>query len=226
MNASQLKPIGSLAKVYGAKSVLFGGPGSGKTPLIATCPNPVALITEPGLLSIRKISHVPAWEAYEAPKIDEFFKWFFESAESKKFDTLCVDSITQMAEIYLKKELSVNKDGRKAYGQMSMKVRENIDKMFYLPNKHIMLIAKQGIFEDETGSKKKPYFPGQELNVYVPHLFDEILHLGLYNVPGVVGETRAIRTKENFNTVARDRSGNLSEFEFPDMNAIFKKCLL
>lgn len=226
MNASQLKPIGSLAQRYGIKCILFGGPGSGKTPLITTCPNPVALITEPGLTSIRKILNVPAWEGFDVPKIDEFFKWFFESAESKKFDTLCLDSVTQFAEIHLKKELAGNKDGRRAYGQMSIKVKEIIDKLFYLQNKHIMLIAKQGIFEDETGSKKKPYFPGQELNVYIPHLFDEILHLGLYNVPGVVGETKAIRTKENFNTVARDRSGNLAEFEFPDMNVIFKKCMM
>ena len=108
MNLSSLKPASEFAKNYGVKAIVYGSAGSGKTPIINTCPNPVLLACEPGLLSLRG-SKVPTWEAYSADKVDEFFEWFFKSNETKKFDTLAIDSISQMAELYLQKALKEDK---------------------------------------------------------------------------------------------------------------------
>ncbi len=224
MNMKDLKPASSLARRFGAKCVIYGGPGSGKTPLIQTAPRPVMCVVEPGMLSMRSCTTVPVWEAFTVEKINEFFEWFFKSNEAKNFDTVGIDSVSQMAEIYLNKELKINKDRRRAYGEMAQAVKEKLDMMYFFPDKHIYLIAKQG--EDDTLKRKRPYFPGQELNVYTSHQFDEILHLGLENIPGILtGPVRAFRCIESFDTLARDRSGNLSEFEPPDLGAIFKKVM-
>lgn len=225
MNIKDLRPASSLARRYGVKCVVYGGPGSGKTPLIKTAPRPILLVVEPGMLSARskEFDNIPAFEAFTADKIDDFFKWFFESKEAANFDTLGVDSITQVAEIFLNNELARNKDGRRAYGEMARNIKTKLDTMYYFPNKHIYLIAKQG--EEDTTKKKRPYFPGQELNVYAPHLFDEILHIGLETIPGIIKPTPAFRTKESFDFMARDRSGNLNEFEPTDLNLIFNKVM-
>lgn len=203
---------------------MYGGPGSGKTPLFNTAPRPVLCAVEPGLLSMRN-SNIPTWEAYTRPKIDEFCKWLFESSEARNFDSVGFDSISQVAEIILTDELDPkkNKDGRAAYGKMSIAVMSIVNALYYLPQKHIYLIAKQGI-EEGTG-KKKPYFPGQDLNVKVPHMYDEILHLGLNTVPGQMNPVRSIRTMENFEITARDRSGMLAELEPPDLSALFAKAM-
>lgn len=172
-----------------------------------------------------KGSTIPAWEAYTAGTITEFFTWFFNSAESKNFDTLGIDSVSQMAEIILNDELKINKDGRKAYGEMSRKIMDWINKLYFFPQKHLYLICKQTTVEEATVQKRRPYFPGQDLNVKVPHLFDEILHLGLHNIPGVVGAQKAFCTAEQFDLLARDRSGNLAAYEPPDLTALFNKAM-
>ena len=56
-------------------------------------------------------------------------------------------------------------------------------------------------------------------------MYDEVLHLGMHNVPGVVQAVKSIQTFEDFNHFARDRSGNLAQFEPPDLGALFKKAM-
>mgnify|MGYP001589050309 CR=1 FL=1 len=76
MQLNQLRPASQLAQRFGVKALAYGGPGTGKTPMINTAPRPVLCVVEPGMLSMRT-SNVPAWEAYDCGKIDEFFKWLF-----------------------------------------------------------------------------------------------------------------------------------------------------
>jgi len=118
MDIRSLRPAKDFAINYGVKAIVYGPPGKGKTPIISSAPRPVMLACEPGMLSMRN-STVPTWPAFTADKIDEFFKWCFHSNETKNFDTICVDSVSQMAEIYLQKATKDNKHGLAAYGQMA-----------------------------------------------------------------------------------------------------------
>ncbi len=236
MNLQSLKPAGTLAQRFGVKSIIYGPPGSGKTPLLNTAPRPVLLATEPGLLSMRG-STVPTFDAYTPERIKEFFDWLKGSNEVNNFDTVCIDSVSQYAEIELTKFLKTNKDGRKAYGELSREVMEQMNFLYFLPQKHIVLLAKEAKLEElqhsfngpmpvtTTVYKKVPYFPGQDLNVKVPHLFDEILHVGKGIIPGVVGEQKYLRTCESSAALARDRSGRLAEYEPHDLNTLFQKCM-
>lgn len=224
MNSKDLKPAAQLAQRFGVKSVAYGGPGTGKTPCVNTAPRPVLCVVEPGMLSMRS-SNVPAWDAYDANRIDEFFKWLFQSNESKQFDTVGIDSISQIAEIILTDELKRCKDGRKAYGNMSSRVMDIVNALYYLPQKHIYLIAKQAVYDDGGVQRKRPYFPGQDLNIKVPHMYDEVLHFGLVNMPNQPKPVVGVRCQEAFDVMARDRSGKLAEIEPPDLTHIFNKCL-
>lgn len=224
MDIKSLKSSGTLANNFGVKAVLYGGPGTGKTPIIATAPRPVLVACEPGLLSMRG-TNIPTWEAYTVATIGEFFTWYFKSAEARNFDTLGVDSVSQMAEIYLRHFQGNNRDGRKAYGEMSLAMMDLLNALYFKPQSHIVLIAKQTIADDNGVTRRRPFFPGQDLNVKVPHLFDGIFHMGIHNVPGVQQPTKAICTMEQFDLMARDRSGKLATFEPPHLGNIFNKIM-
>lgn len=94
-----------------------------------------------------------------------------------------------------------------------------------MPQKHIYLIAKQQTKDEGGVNIRKPYFPGQELNIQIPHMYDEVLQIGLNNVPGQPKPVTAIRCQPTFDVFARDRSGRLNELEPPDLTALFSKCL-
>lgn len=238
MNVNHLVPASQLAQRYGVKSIVFGAPGSGKTPLIQTAPRPVLLVTEPGMLSMRNAHNIPAWPAFDGPKIEEFFEWFMKSKEASQFDTLGIDSGSNIAEIILAEELKKQKHGLKAYGTMSERVMEKLNALYYMPQKHIVIICKQttadngrqtiiqgGEITYEPIKQKRPFFPGNDLNVKVPHLFDNVLHLDRVAMPGQPKPVPALRTKEIPEVFARDRLGNLGEIEPPDLSSLFAKAM-
>lgn len=223
MQMNQLRPASDFALRYGAKTVVYGPPGTGKTPIINTAPRPVLLCIEPGMLSMRT-SNVPTWAGFNAKLIDEFFDWVLKSNEARNFDTICVDSLSQMSEVILEEELGRNRDGRKAYGEMSRRVMKHVNGIFFAQQKHTYLICKQAVVDDNGGRMFKPYFPGQDLNVKIPHLFDVTMHLNVHNIPGV-GQHKAFRTAPSLDAIARDRSGKLNEFEPCDLTALFNKVM-
>lgn len=224
MKANQLQAAGSFAKQYGVKMLGYGAAGAGKTPLVNTAPRPVLMFCESGMLSMRG-STIPAWKAENMAQIDEFFDWVFRSNETKQFDTICIDSVSEMSEIFIKEELKRNRDGRKAYGEMARKMLEHLTGLYHLKNKHVYLIAKQAIVEEEGTQTKRPYFVGQELNIRVPHLYDLVAYIGKATIVGVPQPQVAIRTAATFGINARDRSGKLDELEPPHLGNLFAKAM-
>lgn len=225
MQMSDLRPARDFAKRMGAKSLIYGAPGSSKTPIINTCPRPLMLACEPGLLSMRN-SSVPTFQAFDGKSINEFFVWFHSSSERKNFDTLAIDSISEMANIFLQESLKGTsnsgnkKHGLAAYGDMATRVMDIIRPMYFTENIHTYLIAKEGTKD----GMKWPYLPGQQLLTECPHLFDFILHTGIQNIPGM-GQLLAFRCNQSIDVLARNRTGNLNDFEPPDMGLLIKKAM-
>lgn len=219
MNINDLREAREFAINFGIKAIIYGPPGSAKTPIINTCPNPVLLATEPGLLSMRG-SKVPTWVAPTKAKIDEFFKWFELSAESKKFDTLAIDSISQMCDICLSESKKAH--GLAQYGEMSDYVYPYLERLYFMPSKHMYLIAKEQVTD---AGVRRPYFPGKYLPTQIPHKFDCILRTAKVNVPNV-GETLAFQCDGSYDIIARNRTGNLNFYEPPDFAALIKKATL
>lgn len=220
MNIKDLRPVSDFANQMGVKAVIYGPPGSGKTPILNTAPRPLLLACEPGLLSMRG-SRIPTYLGYTVKDINDFFDWFFKSAEVKNFDTLGVDSTSQMADVYLQEALRTNKHGLKAYGEMATNTMAHLRGLYYTKEKHAYLIAK----ESSVDTFRKPWWPGKDLNINVPHLYDEILNLNIHNVPGM-GQVKAFRCQPSIDTLARDRTGMLAEFEPPDFGALIRKAMM
>lgn len=229
ISEKDFKPVSDFALQLGCKIVLYGLAGSGKTPLAAlTSPRPLILLTEPGALTLRGCN-VPAFAAMNPKAIDEFFDWLKGSKEASNYDTIIVDSATQMAEVYLNAELKKTTSGGnaahglKAHGDMATKTMEHLSTLFFMPKKHVILIAKRVVDEDMGVQMAKPWFPGQKLNVQVPHLFDGIFQLGRF--PNVNPNAPMLQCTESFDAIARDRSGRLAQYEPPHFGNLFAKMM-
>lgn len=228
MNIQQLVPASHLARNLGVKMMVYGDPGVGKTPVLNTAPRPVLCACEPGLRSMAN-SSIPTWEAYTLQRMSEFFDWLFGSHEARAFDTVGVDSVSQYAEIALAHAMhsSRNRDPRSWYGDMSKEVFDKMSGLYFLQQKHVYLIAKKQQMEEGTANRlrARPYFPGKELHVKVPHLYDEILHMEktLWVQDGKYYPV--FRTQPNDAVLARDRSGKLAELEGADLSALISKAM-
>lgn len=224
-----IKEAGDFARMFGVKAVAYGPPGGGKTPAINTAPNAILCITEPGTLSLRG-SKVSACEAYTPEAIDDFFTWLASSTEANKYDTVAVDSMSQMAETFVIQELSRSskagnsQHGLKAYGEMAKRVMVYARSLYYMKNKHVYLVCKQMMIEDGPLKLKRPYFPGNQLNIEFPGLYDLIMHCALTQHPqhGIIN---AFRCRETLDILARDRSGKLDELEPLNLGYIFNKIM-
>lgn len=169
-------------------------------------------------------SNTPTVGCFTTAAIDDFFNWLEKSHESRNFDTVGLDSSSQLAEIYLADEFGRNRDGRKIYGNMATRVMKHLSTLFFMQQKHAYLVAKQKTTDINSLMFKTPYFPGQDLPIKVPHLFDLVMHLDTVNIPNV-GPQKAFRCWPSHDVMARDRSGMLFEFEPPNVAAIFAKAM-
>lgn len=224
MNQNDLRPAKDFAVQFGCKALVYGGAGVGKTPLLNTAPRPLLLACEPGLLSMRG-SNIPTYEAYTAARIDEFFKWFANSNEVKQFDTLGIDSVSQMADIYLQEAAKTIKHGLQQYGEMATRTMNHLRMIYFTRQKHTYLICKEEILAVNNIQQKRPYFPGKQLNVDIPFMFDVITHLAKVPIPNV-GEQLAFRCIGSYDVMARNRVGVLNEFEPPHFGDIVSKCMV
>jgi hypothetical protein len=218
MQNSDLKDAGYFAQMMGVKALIYGPPGASKTPTINTCPRPVLLSTEPGLLSMRG-STVKTWIAPTKARIDEFFKWFELSSEARQYDTLAIDSVSQMCEIALVE--SKSKHGLAQYGDMAEYIMPYLERLYFMKETHMFLICKEELTSD---NKRRPYFPGKYLPVQIPHRYDCILRLAKVPIPNI-GETLAFQCNGTMDILARNRTGDLADFEPPDFGKIVSKIM-
>lgn len=231
MNINDLKPASECADRFGINALIYGPARVGKTRLVLTAPNPVMISTERGALSLNDADHIPCVNAHDPKSIEEVFTWVFDSNEIKNFDTLFVDSVTAITEIYLKSELEKkSKSGAKvhgqvAYGEMGRKTLNITWNLLSVRNLNIVLIAKEEESISEEKRIKQPYFEGKLLDTKIPYDYNEILRLDNYRIPGFQSPTLALKCKGDFSAIAGDRSGKLENFEEPNLTKLFKKCL-
>lgn len=211
------------ALLQGVKLLVHGRAGAGKTTLCATAPNPLIISAEAGLLSLRG-HQIPTIVISSFAEFEEAYEFVKNSEHAKPFETICLDSISEIGEICLKNEKSKSKDPRKAYGEMQDQVMDMIRKFRDLKGKHVYFSAKQGATKDDiTGvTTYGPSMPGRQLGPALPYLFDEVLSLEIGRTPEGQ-EYRYLRTKTDVQYEAKDRSGALDDFEQPDLSAIIAK---
>jgi len=219
--AINLKRTGDISS-SGAKLLVYAAAGSGKTTLIKTLPNPVILSAEGGLLSI-KDSNIPYIEVTNMESLREAYTWLTESKEAKAFQSVALDSISEIAEVVLNYEKKSSKDPRQAYGAMQEQMADLIRAFRDIPNHHVYMTAKLEKSSDEMGRVLyAPSMPGNKTGQSLPYFFDEVLALRVEkDAEGVT--QRALMCDSDGLWLAKDRSGKLSAWEAPDLGEIIKK---
>ena len=219
--AINLKSTGNLAG-NGVKLLVYGQAGAGKTSLIPTLPNPIVLSAEGGLLSIQD-AELPYLEITTMAELQEAYKWLTESAEAAQFESVAIDSISEIAEVCLNYEKKVNKDPRAAYGAMQEQMADIIRVFRDLPAKHVYMSAKLEKTQDEMGRVLyAPSMPGNKTGQSLPYFFDEVLALRVEK-DAEGNSQRALMCDSDGLWLAKDRSGKLESWEAPDLSMIIAK---
>lgn len=222
---------------HGAKMLVYAGAGTGKTMLCATAPTPVIISAEAGLLSLSRqniervygvgnpnVSYdIPVMQVTNIDQLTEAYMFFVRDPNARYFRTICIDSLTEIAEVVLANAKKGVKDPRQAYGELIERVTWLVKAFRDLPGWNVYMSSKQEAMDTGHGVMKfGPSMPGSKLGNQLPYLFDEVFRL-------FVGQTqqgqkyRAIQTDEDMQYTAKDRSGVLEQVEPPDLTYIISK---
>ena len=219
--AISLKRTGDVGSVN-VRLLVYGFAGAGKTSLIPSLPDPVVFSAEGGLLSI-KDANVPFIEIKTMDDLKEAYQWVTESAEAAQFQSVALDSISEIAEVVLASEKATAKDPRQAYGALQDVMGSVIRSFRDLPGKHVYFSAKLEKAQDEAGRMLyAPSMPGNKLAQSLPYYFDELLALRVEK--DAEGKPqRALMCESDGLWSAKDRSGKLAAWEAPDLGAVIAK---
>lgn len=206
----------------GVKILVYGLAGRGKTTLCATCPNPIILSAESGLLALARVS-LPYIEIKTMNDLRDVYTWARSSQEARQFQTICIDSISEIAEVVLGDKKAKLRDGRMAYGDMIDDMHKIIKEFRDLPGYHVYMTAKQERLKNESTGVviNSPMMPGNKLGQAMPYFPDELFQLDIEGTGP--NSYRLLRTQPDFMNEAKDRSGVLNPIEEPHLGKIIQK---
>ena len=204
------------------KILVHGQSGVGKTTLIGTLPNPVVISAEGGLLALADLE-IPYLNVTNMTELNEAYEWLLNSKEADQFQSVAIDSISEIAEVVLNTEKKLTKDPRQAYGALQEQMTDLIRAFRDLPKKHVYMSAKTEKATDENGRiLYSPSMPGNKLGQMLPYFFDEVLALRVER--DADGAThRGLMCDSDGLWTAKDRSGKLSPWEDAELGAIIRK---
>lgn len=219
--AINIKRTGGLS-ANGVKLLVYGQAGAGKTSLIKTLPSPIVLSAEGGLLSIQD-ADLPYIEISDMATLREAYTWLTESPEAQAYQSVALDSISEIAEVVLNAEKKATKDPRQAYGAMQEQMADIIRAFRDIPGRNIYMSAKLEKTQDEMGRVLySPSMPGNKTGQSLPYFFDEMLALRVEK--DAEGTTqRALMCDSDGLWQAKDRSGKLDPWEPADLGHIIAK---
>ncbi len=204
------------------KVLIHGPSGSGKTRLCGTTGGKTVILSaEAGLLSLRGQDI----DVIEIGNMDDLSEAHTFLENDTTYDWVCLDSISEIAEIVLTNERGKTKDGRAAYGEMNDKTI-SIVKDFRSLKKNVYICAKQSSIKDEItgGFLFGANAPGKTVGPALPYLFDEVFALHAWkDADGVIQS--AMQTQRDNQYDAKDRSGALDFVEPPNLKAVYDKIM-
>jgi hypothetical protein len=212
------------AAINGLKFLVHGPAGAGKTMLCATTGEPTVIISaESGLLSLRDFD-IPVIEVKTLDALYEAYDFVVNNPEGQAFKWICLDSISEIAEVVLNHEKKAAKDPRQAYGALAEKMTDLIRAFRDLPGRNVYFSCKQERAKDEQSGAMLyyPAMPGNMLKQGVGYFFDFVFALRV-EADAEGKPTRWLQTSRDYNYEAKDRSGSLDMFESPNLAAIAAK---
>lgn len=236
--ALQFSTAETESRTAGIKVLVYGGSGIGKTVLSATMPTPLLISAESGALSLKKenlerlfgVGHpqvtynMPIIKISTVDDLTDAYNWCSRSAEAKAFQSIGLDSISEIAEVVLNNAKRQVKDPRQAYGELIEKMETLVRLFRDIPGFNVYMAAKMEPMKDELNGTVKygPSMPGSKLGNKLPYFFDEVFRLGVNKSPQ--GEQyRFLQTQPDLQYEAKDRSGALAAMEYPFLTSVFQK---
>lgn len=210
------------------KMLIHGPYGAGKTRLLATTgdlPGTLIISCEGGLLSLRDVE-IAVYDVTDTGANETALDrlraiYSFLRSGEHEFRWICLDTISEIAEVALNIEKRQTKDGRRAYGEMYDVVTGLVRSFRDLPY-HVVMTCKQAREEINGTILMAPSMPGRALSSNVGYLFDEVFALRVE--VGDDGEVRrALQTQRDVEYEAKDRSGALRMFEPPSLAVIYHR---
>lgn len=230
---------GDAPQAHAVKMAVYAPAGGGKTLLNATLPRPILLSAEAGTLSLSPQNIAKVYGPNRADicydlkgivitnlaDLRAAYGFCTTSPYMKDFDSIGLDSASEIAERVLAAELKNNKDGRKAYGAMNETITEELRKFRDIPNKHVYFSFKidREATSDGTATRSGPGMPGKTLTQGVAYFFDEVFSLEISARQPDGTTFRYLRTALDLNYYAKDRSGALAEYEEPHLGKVITK---
>lgn len=215
----------SQLELFNIFAMVYGRPGTGKTKLCSTAPEPFILNAGGGIVTLRREAKpVPFWPIDSIDRL----KWALDELLKPAYDgikTVCGDDITEMANISLRAKKLTNAHGMKAYGEMGDEI-DAILALFRGYPKHVYLIAREEVYAAEDGLMKAgPSFPGKQIKSGIGYIPDFVFRAETHKNPENNEVYHVLRCKPGTTHEAKSRVNNLAEYEAPDLTAIFNKIL-
>jgi phage nucleotide-binding protein len=212
------------ASISGLKFLVHGPAGAGKTTLCGTTEEPTLIISaESGLLSLRHLD-IAVIEVKTLEQLYEAYDYVANTEEGQGYKWVCLDSISEIAEVVLNYEKKNSKDPRQAYGALAEKMTDLMRAFRDLPARNVVFLCKQERTKDEnTGAMLYyPAMPGNMLKQGIGYFFDFVFALRVEK-DDEGNPVRYLQTSRDYNYEAKDRSGSLDMFELPNLSAIADK---
>lgn len=209
------------------KALVYGPSGVGKTTLIKTAPKPLIISSEKKLIAL-KDENIPVILIENHEDLQEAYD-FVLSDKCKQFQTIAVDSISDIAETILdyfkKNPVDGNTHPQAAYGHMADTLGPLIKKFRDISDKHVYFIAKSKMIEDQYTNMQmfSPSMPGKVLGMNLPYEFDYVFAMR-------IGETekgnkyRYLQTQADIQWLAKGVE-SLNAIEKPNLTNVFNKVL-
>lgn len=195
--------------------IMASGPsGSGKTVLCATTGalNRTLIVSaEGGLLSLRGVE-LNAVEVRTIDEVNDVAEWLETSENAKGIEWVCIDSISEIAEVVLAYEKGQTTNSMRAYGEMTDQMAKLIRRFRDLPCNVYMSCKEERLHLSDGSMLYGPSMPSKKMSENIPYFFDECFALRVRtNEDGNV--ERWLQTSNNGMYLAKDRSGTLDLFE-------------
>jgi len=193
--------------------IVYGDSGVGKTTFAAGFPKPLLICPEKGLLSVAG-QDLPYIEIEKWDEIEEVYLYLLKAESRKQYDTIVVDSLTDLQQRALSFILDAN--GRefpeqRDWGQLLEVMRRFLRQMGDLPY-NLVFVCLAGTEKDElTGIvKERPAISGR-LAVEAPAYVDIVMHMQVEKTgrgDDAVISRYAVFQPDN-RAAAKDRSGKM-----------------
>lgn len=205
--------------------ILYGPSGSGKTYSAVTIPGKTLILSaEKGLRTLVELA--PDLAVAEINNMDDIREAaIFLATNDHGYQTVFIDSLSELGDMALTEAKSKTKDGRQAYMIMADTIAGMINAFNRLPLTVIMTAQEERVAQETIGQVDylyAPSIPGKAFMAKVPYKLDFVFCLRTRVVEDGKIE-RAFQTGSNGDYLAKARSQRLETFENADWQEIFGK---